>query len=38
MDRILDIENNKKNENVEVNEFMKELENKLGKNFTLIDE
>ena len=27
MDRILDIENNKRNENVEVNAFIKELEN-----------
>lgn len=32
MDRILDIENNKRNENVEVNAFIKELENALNTN------
>ena len=32
MDRILDIENNKRKENIEVNTFMKELENALKTN------
>ena len=32
MDRIIDIENNKRNQNVEVNAFIKELENALNTN------
>lgn len=32
MDRILDIENNKRNENLEINAFIKELENALNTN------